>query len=238
MSPGPGALRHRPASAHLNEAMVLDRAVRTEDGASRPLLVWRAGPGWRMLSSGVLGGGLGERQWVVNAEVRPGYGRMDPDRHLAALAAAQGLDGTGVGLMTAASVDDYTWAEDGGVTAVVTTGLGVPTWAAAPGLAAPYAPGTINILAVVPAAVSDAGLVNLATTATEAKVQALLDTGHDCSGTASDAICVAVRRPAPNHPPSPFGGPRSPWGSKLARAVHTATRSGALRARTSSTRGG
>lgn len=188
MSPGPGALRHRPASAHLNEAMVLDRAVRTEDGASRPLLVWRAGPGWRMLSSGVLGGGLGERQWVVNAEVRPGYGRMDPDRHLAALAAAQGLDGTGVGLMTAASVDDYTWAEDGGVTAVVTTGLGVPTWAAAPGLAAPYAPGTINILAVVPAAVSDAGLVNLATTATEAKVQALLDTGHDCSGTASDAI--------------------------------------------------
>lgn len=36
MSPGPGALRHRPASAHLNEAMVLDRAVRTEDGCVPP----------------------------------------------------------------------------------------------------------------------------------------------------------------------------------------------------------
>ncbi|MGF1425250.1 adenosylcobinamide amidohydrolase [Kitasatospora sp. LaBMicrA B282] len=215
---------------------VVARAARWEDEACRHLLVWRAGPGWRMVSSAVLGGGIGERGWVLNAQVRPGYGRMDPAEHLAELAAAQGLTGPGVGLMTAAQVDDGTWAEDGGVTAVVTTGIGVPAWAAEP--AAPalvpagrYVPGTINILAVVPAAVADAGLVNLLATATEAKVQALLDAGYDCSGTPSDAVCVAVRTAGPGGEVDPFGGPRSTWGARLARAVHAAVLAGAERDR-------
>ncbi|MFJ6620817.1 adenosylcobinamide amidohydrolase [Kitasatospora sp. NPDC091335] len=204
------------------------RAARTEDGACRHLLVWRAGPGWRMVSSAVLGGGLADRAWVLNAQVRPGYSRMDPDRHLAELAAGQGLVGPGVGLMTAAEVDDCTRAEDGGVTALVTTGIGVALWAADPA-AAPveYRPGTINILAVVPAAVADGGLVNLLATATEAKVQALLDAGYDCSGTPSDAVCVAVRAASSEGPADPFGGPRSRWGARLARAVYRAVRDGA-----------
>ncbi|WP_244305133.1 adenosylcobinamide amidohydrolase [Kitasatospora cheerisanensis] len=212
--------------------VTVQRAGRIEDGACRHLLVWRAGPGWRMVSSGVLGGGLGEREWVLNAQVRAGYGRLDPDAHLAELAAAQGLVGPGVGLMTAAEVDACTWAEDGGVTAVVTTGIGVPTWAAAPAPDEPstpvYVPGTINVLAVVPAAVADAGLVNLLATATEAKVQALLEAGRDCSGTPSDAVCVAVRSPVPGEPVDPFGGPRSHWGARLARAVRAAVFEGAV----------
>ncbi|MFD8479530.1 adenosylcobinamide amidohydrolase [Kitasatospora sp. NPDC059673] len=223
--------------------VTVQRAGRIEDGGCRHLLVWRAGPGWRMVSSGVLGGGLGERHWVLNAQVRAGYGRLDPDAHLAELAAAQGLVGPGVGLMTAAEVDACSWAEDGGVTAVVTTGIGVPTWAAAPGEAesdgsstpvsakASYVPGTINVLAVVPAAVADAGLVNLLATATEAKVQALLEAGHDCSGTPSDAICVAVRTPVAGEAVEPFGGPRSYWGARLARAVRAAVFEGAVRER-------
>jgi adenosylcobinamide amidohydrolase len=215
--------------------VLVERSCRAEDGACRHLLVWRAGPGWRMLSSAVLGGGIGEREWLINAQVRSGYDRMDPDRHLAELAAAHGLAGEGVGLMTAAAVDDFTWAVDGGVTAVVTTGIGLPAWAAAPETgavrAAPYVPGTINILAVLPREVSDAGLVNLVTTVTEAKVQALLDAGYDCSGTPSDAVCVAVRRPVPYRDAEIFGGPRSPWGARLARAVHRAVREGAERDR-------
>jgi adenosylcobinamide amidohydrolase len=194
------------------------------------MLVWRAGPGWRVISSAILGGGIGAREWVLNAQVRPGYSRLDPDRHLAELAEAQGLTGPGVGLMTAAQVDDVTWATDGGVHAVVTTGIGLPTWAAAGESEAgprPYRPGTINILAVVPVPVSDAGLVNLLATATEAKAQALLDAGYSCSGTPSDAVCVAVREPAKDEESDPFGGPRSVWGSRLARAVHGAVRSGA-----------
>ncbi|MFG2915140.1 adenosylcobinamide amidohydrolase [Kitasatospora sp. NPDC048298] len=225
--------------------MVLRRA-RSEDGSCRHQLVWKAGPGWRMVSSAVLGGGIGERGWVLNAQVRAGYDRMDPDRHLAELAEAEGLRGPGVGLMTAAEVDDSTWAEDNGAVALVTTGIGVPTWAAASPTAAPvpavpaparYVPGTINILAVVPAPVSDAGLVNLLATATEAKVQALLDAGYACSGTPSDAVCVAVRAPDARGEVDPFGGPRSLWGARLARAVHRAVLDGAERDRGRRARG-
>ena len=199
------------------------RAARVEDGACRHMLAWRAGPGWRMIGSAVLGGGLGEREWVLNAQVRPGYDRMDPEAHLRDLAAGLGLTGPGMGLMTAALVDAFVHAADDEVETVVTAGLGVPTWAAAPDyVPMPYRPGTINIVAAVPAALTDAALVNCATTATEAKVQALLDAGYDCSGTASDAVCVAARVPEPGRHVELFGGPRSRWGARLARAVYEA----------------
>ncbi|MFE9426498.1 adenosylcobinamide amidohydrolase [Kitasatospora sp. NPDC006697] len=221
-----------PARDSAPPAVRVERGARLEDAACRHLLLWRAGPGWRMLSSAVLGGGLGERAWVLNAQVKAGYGRMDPEQHLAELAAAHGLAGPGVGLLTAALVDDYAKAVDGGVTALVTAGVGVPVWAAEPAAAVGgHAPGTVNILAVVPAPVADAGLVNLLATATEAKVQALLGAGYDCSGTPSDAVCVAVRTPRPGEPADPFGGPRSRWGARLARAVHAAVLTSALRDR-------
>lgn len=216
-------------------ALVMERGHRVEDGACWHLLVWRAGPGWRMVSSAVLGGGLGERAWVLNAQVRPGYDRMDPEQHLADLARAEGLEGAGVGLMTAAPVDDCACAEDGGARVAVTAGIGVPTWAAAPSPADESdgwpTPGTINIVASVPAVLSDAALVNMVATVTEAKVQALLDAGLDCSGTPSDAVCVAAWAPGPGRPVEAFGGPRSTWGSRVARAVYGAVREGADRDR-------
>ncbi|MEU1127888.1 adenosylcobinamide amidohydrolase, partial [Streptomyces sp. NPDC005899] len=115
-----------------------------------------------------------------------------------------------------------------GVTATVTSGLGVRGWAAAPGggTDGPSPPGTVNIVVTLPVALTDAALVNAVATATEAKVQALLDAGLDCSGTPTDAVCVAVPGPGPGEP---FAGPRSRWGSRLARAVHRAVLDGALR---------
>ncbi|WP_030543509.1 adenosylcobinamide amidohydrolase [Streptomyces albus] len=210
-----------------------ERLARTEDGACRHLLLWRAGPGWRMASSAVLGGGLGERGWVLNAQVRPGYTRTDPGRHLAGLARDAGLTGPGVGLMTAAEVDACTRAADGGVEALVTTGIGVSGWAASPAPGSPAAPppGTINIVVAVPAPLSDAALVNAVATVTEAKVQALLEAGFDCSGTPSDAVCVAARAARPGEEEEAFGGPRSLWGARLARAVHAAVGEGARRER-------
>jgi adenosylcobinamide amidohydrolase len=84
--------------------------------------------------------------------------------------------------------------------------------------------GTINIVAVVPVAMTDAALVNAVMTMTEAKTQALLEAGFPCTGTASDALCLAVPNTGPQEL---FGGPRSPWGARLARAVHTSVRRGA-----------
>ncbi|QRX89533.1 adenosylcobinamide amidohydrolase [Streptomyces noursei] len=203
--------------------------TRTEDGEQLHALLWRAGTGWRMISSAVLGGGLGERAWVLNAQVSHGYRRTDPDRHLADLAAEARMEGPGVGLMTAADVRAYGHAHDTGVEATATAGLGVRGWAASPaqGAITPARPGTINIVVALPVALTDAALVNAVATATEAKVQALLNTGHDCSGTPTDAVCIAARTPCPGEAPHAFAGPRSLWGARLARAVHRAVQTAA-----------
>ncbi|MFR9793482.1 adenosylcobinamide amidohydrolase [Streptomyces sp. MB22_4] len=213
-----------PSSRAAVGVLPLETLTRVECDEQLSALLWRAGAGWRMISSAVLGGGIGERSWVLNAQVSHGYSRTDPGDHLAGLAHDAGAQGPGVGLMTAADVLRHGHAVDGGVEAVVTAGLGVHGWAATPtpGTPAPPAPGTINIIVAVPAALTDAALVNAATTATEAKVQALLDSGYDCSGTPTDAICVAARTPRPGEEPEAFAGPRSLWGARLARAVHSA----------------
>lgn len=204
----------------------LRRQDRVEDGERLHSLLWVAGPGWRMISSAVLGGGIGERTWVLNAQVSHGYRRTDPGRHLAGLALGAGVRGPGVGLMTAADVSAYACAADGGAEAVVTSGVHVRGWAACPGegTAGPEAPGTINIVVALPVALTDAALVNAVATATEAKVQALVEAGYDCSGTPTDAVCVAARVPSPGEAGHAFAGPRSLWGARLARAVHRAVR--------------
>ncbi|MFI9830851.1 adenosylcobinamide amidohydrolase [Streptomyces sp. NPDC051913] len=206
----------------------VQQLTRLEDGERLHSLLWRAGDGWRMVSSAVLGGGIGERSWVLNAQVFHGYRRTDPHRHLAELAREAGAYGPGVGLMTAADVRAYGHACDGGVEAVATVGLGVRGWAAAPeGTVLEVAPGTINVVVALPVALTDAALVNAVATATEAKVQALLDAGFDCSGTPTDAVCIAARAPGPNAEVLPFAGPRSLWGGRVARAVHQAVRTAA-----------
>ncbi|MBT3164901.1 adenosylcobinamide amidohydrolase [Streptomyces sp. Vc74B-19] len=200
------------------------RLTRTEDGELLHALLWTAGPGRRTISSAVLGGGIGERDWILNAQVAHGYRRTDPERHLASLAAAAGVRGDGVGLMTAADVSAYAHADDGGVEAFVTAGVDVRGWAARPGegAAGVQDPGTINVVVAVPAALTDAALVNAVATATEAKVQALVEGGYDCSGTPTDAVCVVADAPGPHREAHAFAGPRSLWGARLARAVHRA----------------
>jgi adenosylcobinamide amidohydrolase len=200
-------------------------SYREEDGARLGTLAWEFGPGWRAISSAVLGGGIGPCSWVLNAQVVAGYSRMDPVEHLRELGPA----GAGVGMMTAASVDRYVVARDGGAEACATVGLRVPTWAAAPdGVPdpelAPIRVGTVNILVRVPVAMTDGALVNMVMTVTEAKTQALLEAGFEGTGTASDAVCVAV--PAEGAEEL-FGGPRSTWGARVARAVHAAVLQGA-----------
>ena len=205
---------------------------RDEDGIRLPVACWRPGPGYRMIASSVLGGGIGPRDWVLNAQVPGGYSRMDPVQHLAELAGRLGLTGPGVGMLTAAQVSGLVQCRDGGVEAAATTGLRVPTWAAAPaGAADPelrpvYQPGTINILVEVPVPLADAALVNAVITATEAKTQAVLEAGFSGTGTASDAVCVACPDNSKKQAEE-FTGPRSDWGARIARAVYAAVLDGA-----------
>jgi adenosylcobinamide amidohydrolase len=203
-----------------------------QDEALLPVALWCPGPGYRMISSGVTGGGIGPREWVLNAQVPAGYSRMDPAVHIAELAAGLGLTGEGVGLLTAARVSDVVQCDDEGVRAAATVGLRVPAWAAVPPgtadgqLVPARRPGTINIIVSVPVPLSEAAYVNAVMTATEAKAQAVLEAGFRATGTATDAICIAA--PAAGEPED-FAGPRSLWGARIARAVHSAVHAGAVR---------
>ncbi|MER5873526.1 adenosylcobinamide amidohydrolase [Streptomyces sp. NPDC002044] len=218
----------RRALVPLSSATELSRV---EDGLSLPFLLWAPGPGWLMLSSAVLGGGWGERHWVMNAQVPPGYRRHDPDRHLGELARGARLGGPGAAFMTAARVAAHGYAHDGEAEALVTAGVGVHGWAASPdpGDDLPSPAGTINIIGALPVPLSPAAYVNAVTTATEAKAQALRDAGVDGSGTPTDAVCVAAPQPLPGRTGEAFTGPRSTWGARLARAVHRATYDACLR---------
>jgi len=200
---------------------------REEEGIVLPAIVVRFARPVRAVSSAPLGGGIGLRRFVINAQVPGSYARRDPDAHLRAIAGDFGLAGDGVGMLTAADVRAARWAGDGGVDVLATVGLGHPILAAAPPEDAGQcdearpAVGTINIVAFVPARLSDAALVNAVATATEAKVQALSELGLGATGTATDAVCIAC--PA-GGAPEPFGGPRSTWGARLARAVWAAVK--------------
>jgi adenosylcobinamide amidohydrolase len=214
---------------------------RVENGVAWPVLVWEAGPSWRMISSAAVGGGIGERVWWLNAGVPRDYARTDLPVHVAEIAAKLGLSGDGVGMLTAADVRTWTRAEDGGVRVVATVGLGVPVPAAAPAertvTQTAARVGTINILVVLPVPLTDAALVNAVLTATEAKTQALVEQEVPGTGTSSDAVCIACPSPDDGRSPGgadgwmvetaePFCGPRSTWGARLARAVHAAVGEG------------
>jgi len=217
----------QPTVTHRHEA---DRPI--------PMLVWRfPEPVWA-IASGPLGGGVGLRRWVINATVDSAYSRHDPDRHLAELARGLGLDGAGVGMLTAVDVTEADTADDDGATVAATVGLGHPTWAAAPDghlrRGRPAAPGTINIVAWLPVPLSVGALVNAVATATEAKTQALWECGVEATGTASDALCILCPTAgdlgaAGSGAAEPYGGPRSVWGGRLARAVHATVTAGTRR---------
>jgi adenosylcobinamide amidohydrolase len=195
-------------------------------------LVWRLDTPLLAASTAPVGGGIGRRDWVVNAQVPRAYRRRDVDAHVRELAEGLGLAGHGVGMLTAADVGRGVRTLEGGVRVEATVGLTLPVWAAAPcdadrGAAAPdpapVRPGTINVVAFVPVRHTDAALANLLCTVTEAKAQALFEGGVAGTGTASDAVTVLC--PADGDA-EPFGGPRSTFGARVARAVHAAVGAG------------
>ncbi len=197
---------------------------RREDGRDLTTLVWRFPTPLRAVASAPHGGGIGVRRWVVNTQVPVSYGRRDPDNHLRQLAVSLGLAGRGVGMLTAADVRQQVASTDGGVEVRATVGLGHPILAAAPDEAGPVSRvGTINLIAVIPERLADAALVNAVATVTEAKSQALWDLGHRATGTATDAVCVLCPDSGQAHS---FGGPRSLWGARLARAAYRAILAG------------
>lgn len=192
---------------------------------TRHAVVWSFADPVAAISSAPVGGGSAAVDWVLNIGVTDGYRRTDLDAHAREVAAKLGLTGTGAALLTAADVRRIVRAEDGGIVVDATVGVTKPTWAAdADGAHGrrdgdAWIPGTINIVVQSPVALSPAAAVNAVMTATEAKTQALIEAGVPGTGTASDAVLACW---PPTLPTEDFGGPRSVWGARIARAVHAA----------------
>lgn len=197
------------------------------------LLVWQVPDRWTALSSASVGGGLARPRWVLNAQVDKGFSRTDLDAWATEVAARHGLVGPGCALLTAADVEKVRTGRCEAVTAWATVGVTRPTWAVPPveaGHAHPPpghpnpSPGTINIVVSVPVPLTASALVQAVGTVTEAKAQVLVQAGVPGTGTSSDAVVVLC----PEEPPDavPFAGVRSPWGQRVARAVHDAVADG------------
>lgn len=200
--------------------MVKRPTLRPPGGAHEGALVWRDLDGWQSLSSAPVGGGRQRPRWLLNLRVPMSYARTDLAAHAAEVATSEGLEGPGLALFTAASVERWYRAEQPAVTVDATVGVSKPTWAAdASGGHQRWSPGTINLVAAVHAPLSEAAAVNLVMTMTEAKTQALLDAAVPGTGTASDAVVVLWRGDGDE---VVFGGPRSDWGARVALATHEA----------------
>ena len=192
--------------------------------AHRGLLWWRWDEPVQVLSSAPVGGGWSRPSWLVNLGVPPDYARTDLAAHAAHVSRTLGLLGAGPTLFTAADVTRVRGVEHEGVRVDSTVGVTAPTWAAdATGGCTAYRPGTINIVVQVPVRLSAAALVNVAMTVTEAKTQALLEAGVPGTGTASDALAVVC---PDQGDAEAFGGPRSPWGARVALGVHASVAAG------------
>ena len=187
--------------------------------------MWRTVSPCEALSSAPVGGGRNRVSWVMNFGVPTDYSRTDLEAHAHEAAAAEQCDGVGITLFTAASVQRWSRGEHGGATVDATVGISKPTWAADhTGSHGHWSPGTINLVAAAPVPLSEAAAVNVVMTITEAKTQALLEAGVAGTGTASDAVVVLWPSTVDDasHEPERFGGPRSPWGSRLALAAYDA----------------
>ena len=196
------------------------------------MLVWRFESPVRCVASSVLGGGLGDRRWVVNATVGLDYDGTDPAADAAGIADECGLRaGDGAALLTGVDVRRFVARVDDGAEVVATVGLDVVTWAAAPlGQHGRWRPGTVNVVAWVPEPVADAALVNLVATVAEAKAQAFAEAAVPATGTPTDAVVVCCPAgPVADDDDHRYGGPRSTWGSRVARAAHAAVVAGIAR---------
>jgi adenosylcobinamide hydrolase len=194
-------------------------------------LVVEFGDTRRCLSSAVLGGGLHAATHWLNLQVDHGYERLDPDVHLACEARSLGLEpGTVIGMLTAADVGAAQTRRRGPAGAHATVGISQPLAAAGRRPRRVARVGTINLLVLVDATLSDAALAGAIQTATEAKAQALADAGvaaanhpGPATGTATDSICIAAL-PGPGEP---FAGPATVVGAAIAGSVHDAILAGA-----------
>lgn len=162
------------------------------------------------LSSGLLGGWR-DVDAIFNHTVSDDFDLYNPVDYLMGVAEKLGLVRY-FGLLTSVPMDKLSTVTYGEVTAFVTAGVKNPNEKV-------DRVGTINIILILNASISDGAMVNSVITATEAKSAALFELGYNFTGTNTDAIVVARTGEGSYYE---YAGPASELGKKIWRAVKTA----------------
>lgn len=161
----------------------------------------------RTTSSAVLNGGIVHADHLFNMNVpKQGQYTEPPEETLANYCSASGWQGTAVGMMTAASMDSFRMAKETvqgvDIVVMVTAGLAnarrVGDHAEHRIIAAsPETPGTINIVVLTSAVLTEAAGVEAVLMATEAKSAALQNAGITsaisnviATGTGTDSVAI------------------------------------------------
>ncbi|WP_321368270.1 adenosylcobinamide amidohydrolase [uncultured Desulfuromusa sp.] len=161
----------------------------------------------RITSSAVLNGGIIHADHLVNLNV-PKHNQCTepPEETLAQYCIASGWKGTAVGMMTAASMDSFRMAketvQDIDVVVMVTAGLSNARRIGDHAehrfmVASPESPGTINIVVLTSAALTEAAGIEAVLMVTEAKSAALQNAGIKsavsdgiATGTGTDSVAI------------------------------------------------
>ncbi|WP_038246943.1 adenosylcobinamide amidohydrolase [Ghiorsea bivora] len=161
----------------------------------------------RVISSAILNGGLIKADHIVNRKVPKHSSSCEaPEKSLSDYAKARGWQGHVVGMMTAASMSslriEQACVEGMNITVLVTTGISNARRAGDKAdiqelLGTTGEVGTINLILIFSAQLTDAALVEAMMIATEAKAAALQNakvlspvSGFFATGTGTDAIAV------------------------------------------------
>jgi len=184
------------------------------------------------LSSGLIGGGLGRKRYLLNMQVPHGYASDDPILDMEQRVHELGLpiEGT-TAMMTAAEVGEvvegYMSGEQSKPRVYVTAGVGNAARAGRKRRTYPgYVAGTINIIAAIDGRLTHAALVNCLITITEAKAAALQDLGvldaddQIATGTTTDTVIVAATQDPVYTGVHQYAGVATELGNALADAVY------------------
>lgn len=198
---------------------------------ARPLLVARFATPQTTLSWAMARPGFQlarEVAWVETSDAELGPD-VDAFALLRARLGAGGLSDA-VAMMTARDVRRHRLAdaECGGARVSCVATVGLANAARVGGRRRPERVGTINLLAAVSVALTEAALVEASSIATEARTAAVIDLdrrvdGEVATGTGTD--CVVVAAPSGGEP-RPFAGLHTDVGTALGRAVYDAVLAG------------
>lgn len=172
-----------------------------------------------------LKGGRTRVEYLFNKQVPRTFNPPSPQEFIREEALKLRLEGANFGLLTAVNMEYIQVIEDDYLIAFITAGV-------SNGSEFRAKIGTINIILVSKARLSETALLGAIITATEAKGLALLEKGYTFLGTNTDAVIVAYEKGSSlgleneNKEEIPYAGSSTEFGKKITEAVIKGVKAG------------